>query len=94
MARARLIGEDVEPGTEPARNELRDEGVLVDDLAARSVDETGPVAHEGELRASISPSVCGVSGTCSVTMSDSPRRVSRAHSVVGDAEVGDDPESR
>ncbi len=42
----RLVHEDVEAGPDAAGDELADEGQLVDDLAARGVDETGAVPEQ------------------------------------------------
>src|SRR5206468_11959076 len=42
------MGEDVEAGADPARDELRDQRLLVHDLAACGVDEARAVAKERE----------------------------------------------
>jgi hypothetical protein len=42
----RLVREDVEPGAQPSRDELAHERRFVDDLAARRVHETRPVAQQ------------------------------------------------
>ena len=73
-----LTGEDVQPGSDPARDELGHQCRLVDDLAARRVDEAGAVTQERQPPVVDQPLGLGLSGTWIVTMSDSVSSVSRS----------------